>query len=83
MDTWSKQTQSNPIYGEPVEPTNPILSAIASAKADLTFFARFCLTYLAQPLHFNTPTPIFTPKINIPILKKLKNPIFSLNFARQ
>jgi hypothetical protein len=23
MDTWSKRTQSNPIYGEPVEPTKP------------------------------------------------------------
>jgi hypothetical protein len=25
LDTWSKQTQSNPIYGEPVEPTKPNL----------------------------------------------------------
>jgi hypothetical protein len=25
MDTWSKRTQSNPIYGEPVEPTKPNL----------------------------------------------------------
>jgi hypothetical protein len=23
LDTWSKRTQSNPIYGEPVEPTKP------------------------------------------------------------
>jgi hypothetical protein len=48
LDTWSKRTQSNPIYGEPVEPTKPILpatpfgglvpsdlSAEASAKAEV------------------------------------------------
>jgi hypothetical protein len=26
--------KTNPIYGEPVEPTKPILSAVALAKAD-------------------------------------------------
>jgi len=28
LDTWSKRTQSNPIYGEPVEPTKPILKGL-------------------------------------------------------
>jgi hypothetical protein len=30
-----------------------------------TFFDRFRLAYLAQIPHFNTTTPIFTPKISV------------------
>jgi hypothetical protein len=33
LDTWSKQTQSNPIYGEPVEPTNPNFLPISASSA--------------------------------------------------
>jgi len=44
-----------------------------------TFFVIFYpifLAYFAQTLQTNLPTPVFTPKTNIPTLKKLKKPHF-------
>jgi len=40
---------------------------------------RFFLAYFAQTLQTNLSTPIFTPKINIPTLKKLKKSQFFQN----
>jgi hypothetical protein len=44
-----------------------------------TVFERFFLAYIAQTLQINLPTPIFTPKINTPTLKKLKKSQFFQN----
>jgi len=47
-----------------------------------TFFAifyHFFLAYFAQTLQANIPTAVFTPKTNIPNLKKLKKPHFYQN----
>jgi len=40
-------------------------------------FERFFLAYFTQTLQINLPSPIFSPKTNIPTLKKLKKPHFS------
>jgi hypothetical protein len=32
LDTWSKQTQTKPIYSEPVEPTKPTCSELACTE---------------------------------------------------
>ena len=39
-------------------------------------FERFNPTYSTQTIQFNLPTPVFTPKINIPPRKNLKKPNF-------
>jgi len=45
----------------------------------LHVFSRFSFAYPTQTIQVDPPSPIFTPKSNIPLKKTSKNPIFSKN----
>jgi len=46
----------------------------------LNVFERFFLAYFAQALQINLPSPVFTPKTNIPPKNNLKKPQFPQYF---